>query len=61
MCKFQSGPPDQGGAPGSGREICKSVIRAGGVKLSNPSCSLDVDPVVQIEVCMICMKVLVCM
>ena len=58
LCKLQSGPSDQhlrGGAQGGRREICKSVITQSKswrliVKLSNPSCSLDVDPVIQIEI-----------
>ena len=42
-----------------GWEIFKSVINQskGGrliVKLLNPSCPLDVDPVAQIEVCTVC-------
>ena len=58
LCKLQSGPSDQhlrGGAQGGRRGICKSVITQSKswrliVKLSNPPCSLDVDPVTQIEI-----------
>ena len=45
--------------------ICKSVITQskGGrliVKLPNLPCPLDVDPVAQIEVCMVCTEKLIC-
>ena len=46
------------------RDLQKCDLRRPGgrliVKLLNPPYSLDVDPVVQIEVCTICMKMLVC-
>jgi len=63
-CKLQSGPPNQhlrGCARGVGGGIRKSVIRVGViVKLLNPPCSLDVDQVAQIEVCVGCKKRLIC-
>ena len=48
-----------------GGGFCKIVITQSNdgrliVKLLNPSCSLDVDPVAQIEVCMVCTMGLVC-
>ena len=55
------GSTSRGGAQGVGGGICKNVITQskGGrliVKLSNPPCLLDVNPVDQIEVCTVCMK-----
>ena len=54
-CKLQSKSSDQDpkGCVGGVGDICKSVIRDGRLiaKLSNPLCPLDIDPVVQIEVC----------
>ena len=48
-----------------GGGICKSVITQSKcrrliVKLLNPLCPLDVDPVAQIEVCTVCTERLVC-
>jgi len=42
--------------------ICKNVIRGGWliVKLPNPPCPLDIDSMIQIKVCMVCTKRLVC-
>jgi len=54
-----------GGAEGVEEGICKSAITEskGGqliVKLPNPRMPLDVDPMVQIEVSIVCTKMLVC-
>jgi len=60
-----TGSSSNGCAGGVGVQICKSVITQSKdgrliVKLPNLPYPLDVDPVVQIEVCIICTERLVC-
>ena len=63
---WATGSTSKGGAEGvGGGGICKSVITQSKVgrlivKLPNPPCLLDVDPVAQTEVRTVCTKRLVC-
>ena len=68
LWKLQSGPSDQhprGGAHGRGRENlqkCDFPIQGWVqiVKLPNPPCLLDVYPMTQIEVFIVCIERFVC-